>query len=171
MNEIPLTGVSFPASAESVFDKVVSLGWYDGTTSGAAMCSLAALAFRFDILAWGPFQETRVFAFSPLSLEDFEEIIRLFSNLEAPKWPCWFPRWPTGTPGEEALRTALDARLANAKFPEFVVACDSMFKTLLAAERLDAPSRQLIPLEFDGYPAADNFEYWREFLEFEDPAK
>jgi len=164
MNGMSLSNLSFPIPTRSFFDKVISLDWYDGTTSGVVTCSQFMSAFRFDILAWGPYQDTRIFAISPLAVEDFEQIVRLYGDIEVPVWPYWYPKWPTGSPGEELLRTGIDGHLANAKGPEFVVASDSMFETLLAAKRLDASSREQLPGEFDGIPFRDNFDYWKEFL-------
>lgn len=168
MNEMLLSDLSFPIPTRSFFDKVISLDWYDGTTAGMAMCSQSKLAFRFDILAWGPYQETRIFALSPLAVEDFEQTVRQLGEFEVPVWPFWYPKWPSGSPREELLRTGIDGHLANAKNPEFVVASDSMFETLLAARRLDAPSRELLPHEFEGVPYLDNFDYWKEYIGLQD---
>lgn len=79
------SGLSFPAPIESVFNPVISIGWFDGTTSGLALNALRALAFRFDLLDWGPGQEMRIFALSPLPIPEFEEAVKLFGTSQSPK--------------------------------------------------------------------------------------
>jgi hypothetical protein len=147
------------------FDKVVSLDWYDGITSGLAMCSQFSLAFKFDLLAWDESQERRVFAFAPLTVKIFEHIVRRLGRKEtAPEWPIWYPKWPSGLPEKKLLKTEIDKQLTSAKPPDYIIASDSMFTLLLAARRLDGSSRELLPPNFDGVPFRDNFDYWQEYL-------
>jgi hypothetical protein len=128
------------------------------------MSSQFSSAFKFDILAWDGSQERRVFAFSPLAVESFEKIVRLLSRKEAPEWPIWYPKWPSGLPEKKLLKTEFDKQLTSAKDLEYILASYSMFTSLLAARRLDDSTRDLLPLNFDGVPFRDNFDYWEEYL-------
>jgi hypothetical protein len=168
MNELICPDLSFPFPTQLVFDKVVSLDWYDGTSAGAAMCSQPSLAFRFDLIALGPCQEQRIFAFSPLAVEDFKQLVELLSKTEAPEWPMWFPKWPPELSAKESLGREIDACIANAKSPKYVVASDSSSKSILAAKRLDGPAQELLKPNLEASPFFDNFDYWKDFVGLED---
>ncbi|HEX3471072.1 MAG TPA: hypothetical protein VHT28_07785, partial [Silvibacterium sp.] len=81
-----LSQLSFPIPSRLVFEETIARDWYDGITSGFATSMRLDAAFRFDIIAWGPKQETRVFVFSPLDGPCFNEIVELLSSKEAPNW-------------------------------------------------------------------------------------
>jgi hypothetical protein len=155
--------ISFPSPIESCFDKVISIGWYDGTTSGVALASRHLSAFRFDLVDWGPGQDLRIFALSPFSVSDFEEVASLHSRLETPKWPVWYPRWPSEVAMQRCMGLELDAILQRASSPEYVLASESDFKTILAMEPLTLESRALLPPEFDVYPNG-GFDHWQKYL-------
>jgi hypothetical protein len=157
-------GETFPAPVESIFDKVVSLGWYDGTTSGLAFHALRQFACRFDLLDWGPCQEMRVFALSRIAVSDFEQAVGLLSRSETPNWPIWYPRWPISTQEQERMNLELDPILLRAKDPEYVFATESRFERLLAGKQLTAQARAFLPVEFDDQPFG-HFDFWQKFLE------
>jgi hypothetical protein len=159
-----LLNFSFPIALQAVFDKTVASDWYDGLTSGIAKSSQLGVAFRFDIIAWGPSQEKRVFAFSPLNIENFDRIVELLPGQEAGKWPIWLPDWPIWQSEENAQASEIKQLLLKTGPPQYAVASDSMFTTLLAAREFDSSSREHLPATFDGSPFKDNFQYWREFL-------
>lgn len=164
MEEDIFAGIAFPTPIEMVFDNVISIGWYDGTTSGLAVHSSSLLAFRFDLLAWGPSQEVRVFVLSPIAIQGFEQVVKLFSRFEPPQSPIWYPGWPSETQRKSQLESELDSILKQANNAEFVFASQSRFETILAAKRLTQSSRTFVPHEFDAY-GAGNFDYWQGFLE------
>jgi hypothetical protein len=159
-----LSQLLFPIPSRLVFEETIACDWYDGITSGLAMSMRLDTAFRFDIIAWGPEQETRVFVFSPLDRQGFREAVGLLSSKEAPNWPIWFPKWSIWEPGSSPLKDEINRILSNSKPPEFAVASDSMFETLFASRPLDGRTRGLLPSQFDGFPSRDNFDEWREFL-------
>jgi len=160
----PFFDVSFPSLVECVFDKVISLSWYDGTTSGVALSSLHSMAFRFDLIDWGPGQELRVFAISALPVSAFELVVELFNRSEATKWPIWHPRWPNVAQEQEMMSAELNPILAQARSPEFVFATESSFKSIIAAKSLTEAARLMLPAEFDGFPKG-GFGYWQMYLE------
>lgn len=164
-----LLDLSFPIASQAVFDKTVARDWYDGLTSGIARSSELGVAFRFDIIAWGPSQEKRVFAFSPLGIEVFDRIVELLQGQDTPKWPIWFPEWPIWESEENATAFEIRELLSKAGLPQYAVASDSMFTMLLAARTFDSSSRERLPATFDGSPANDNFQYWRELLGLSEP--
>jgi hypothetical protein len=159
-----LLDFSFPIASQAVFDKTVARDWYDGLTSGVTKSSQLEVAFRFDIIAWGPSQEKRVFAFSPLGIEVFDRILELLPSQNTAKWPIWFPEWPIWESEQNAIALEIKELLSKAGLPQYAVASDSMFTTLLAARLFDSASRELLPDKFDGFPSSDNFQYWREHL-------
>jgi hypothetical protein len=105
---------SFPIASHTVFDKTVARDWYEGLTSGITKSSQLGEAFRFDIIAWGPTQQKRVFAFSPLDIEIFDRIVELMQGQGAAKWPIWFPEWPTwrSEENEQAFEIKLRAAIS-----------------------------------------------------------
>jgi hypothetical protein len=154
----------FPSRSLDLFDKILTLGWYDGITSDLACITAASEAFRFDLLAWGPRQDRRVFAISAISASQFDQAVRLLSEFGPPVWPSWHARWPSNEDEGALLGLELDRVLANADRPEFVIEAGSMFETVFAAKNLSGLSLKLLPDHFDGQPYLDNFDYWHQYL-------
>jgi hypothetical protein len=159
-----LSQLSFPISSRLVFDETIARDWYDGVMSGWAMAARFDLAFRFDIVSWGPRQGTRVYAFSLLDSKDFKRIVGLLSTKEEPNWPIWFPKSLVGESEPDSSIDEVNSSLVRAKPPEFVIASDSMFETLFAAKLLDDRMRGLLPSQYEDDPSSDNFDKWKEFL-------
>jgi hypothetical protein len=159
-----LLDFSFPITSQTVFDKTVARDWYDGPTSGITKSSQLGVAFRFEIIVWGPSQEQRVFAFSPLDIGVFDRIVELLRSQKAEKWPMWLPEWPIWRSDESAQASEIKELLSKMGAPQYAVASDSMFTTLLAAREFDNSSREHLPATFDGSPDNDDFQYWKEFL-------
>jgi len=108
-----LLDFSFPIASQTVFNKTVARDWYDGLTSGITKSSQLGVAFRFDIIAWGPSQEKRVFAFSPLDIKVFDRIVELLQGQEVAKWPIWFPEWPIWRSEENAQASEIKQLLSK----------------------------------------------------------
>jgi hypothetical protein len=98
MDITAFSDLSFPASSETVFDKMLWIDWYDGITSGLVVDSAIAKAFRLDILAWGPQQQQRIFVLSELDIREFDQVVALLAEETPPTWPTWDPEWPSGNP-------------------------------------------------------------------------
>lgn len=159
-----LLDFTFPLASQIVFDKIVVRDWYDGPTSGIAKSSRLGTAFSFEILAWGPDQAERVFALSLLGAQAFDRIVVILKHRNAATWPLWLPDWPIWRSEETEQRAEIEELLEKAEDPQYVLASDSMFATLFAAQELDHSSRRHLPASFDGSPAADNFAYWKSLL-------
>lgn len=161
--EFPRT--QFPCPTGDLFHRIIEWDWYEGITGGAVCSDFLASAFRFDILAWGPFQERRIFAFSPIANSAFEEIVSLLARLGQPKWPRWdCLRWPWEDTVAENIREDLERILSSAGRPAFVMETESMFEMVYSIKRPAGPALELLPVRFDGYPASDNYGYWHDYL-------
>ena len=156
--------IAFPAPTESIFSKALFIGWYDGPTSGVVKQLFDSTSFKLDILAWGPGEERRIFALSPLANSDFEAVVTLLSRNQAPKWPQWFPKWPRELNELNSLNSELDGILNRAGNPELVIETDGMFKTASSLKRLSGPIVDLLPATFDAHPTGD-FDGWHHNLE------
>src|SRR2546421_7100861 len=83
---------------ESPFSKVVALGYYDGPTSGAVVCSVCLKAYKFELLNetasdWYSEDGIRVFGLAPFSIpSSFERLVATGSKEGLPHWPIWVPR-------------------------------------------------------------------------------
>ena len=161
MSGILLTD-SLPCPTLSVFERIVALGWYDGITSGLAQRT--GSAFRFDLLAWGPSQERRIFAISSLPASAFDEAVRSFESEDVPTWPKWFPRWPSEPEGLKQLTHALNEILELSERPKHAIETDSMFEVVFAALQLDQVPAGAIPERFEAYPQSDGYDLWHRFL-------
>lgn len=156
-------------SGPTPFGKVLSLGWYDGTTNGLAQCSECSAAFRYDLVAWDSGQDCRIFAFSPITPQAFDRAVSLFATCEAPRWPLWVPWFRFRPPEAERVDTEIEMCLSQSARPEYVVAADGYFKTILSAKPLSGVESEKPPTRFcTGVPATDDFEYWNRFLELRD---
>lgn len=164
VNGILPKDIAFPAPTESIFSKALFIGWYDGPTSGVVKQLSDSKSFKLDILAWGPGQERRIFALSPLAKSDFEMVIDLLSRTGEPNWPRWFPRWPQDLNELNSLSSELDGILSRVGNPELVIETDSMFETASSLKRLAGPILELLPAKFDDHPSGD-FDNWHHHLE------
>jgi hypothetical protein len=73
--------------------RIISLGFYDGTTNGLILFEKAGLVFKYDLISWDGAENWRVFCLAPLRPDDFVEVTNILSSLGEPKWPCWHPVW------------------------------------------------------------------------------
>jgi len=159
-----IQSASLPCPTLSVFTRIVTLGWYDGITSGLAESAINGSAYRFDLLAWGPYQERRIFALSALPDSAFDEAVRLLELLGTPVWPRWSPGWPSAQEDGKRLSRTLDEILEESERPKLAIETDSMFKAVFAARHLDQVPAGMIPERFDAYPQSDTYDLWHRFL-------
>lgn len=160
------TSIAYPS--RTPFGKVLSLGWYDGTTSGLVQCSQCSAAFKYDIVDWDSNQDRRILAFSPISSQEFDGIVELLSRSESPRWPFWNPRWEFDSQEKERITLEIDNHLSRAGNPEYVVASDGGLERVLGMKRLSGPARDRLPAEFDGLPVTDDLNYWKEYIGLQD---
>jgi len=156
--------IPMPSPIGAFFDRILTLGWYDGITDGLVCSPSELIAFRFDILAWGPCQDQRVFAFSPISISMFDDVVRLLGKLGPPEWPCWHTKWPSDSIEADLLSQELNKIPAGAEKPSLVIETESMFKTIYSVRQLSGESVDLIPDHFSGIPRSDNYDYWHQYL-------
>ncbi len=72
--------------------RLISLGFYDGTTSGLIEFEPGAV-FRYDVVGWDDGQDQRIYCLARMPARAFADVVELLSPSEAPHWPQWFPRW------------------------------------------------------------------------------
>jgi hypothetical protein len=87
--------------------RLISLGFYDGTTSGLIELEPGAV-FRYDVVAWDSGQDQRVYCLARMPARAFADLIELLSPSEAPRWPQWFPRWEFSSEGQQSVEKILD---------------------------------------------------------------
>jgi hypothetical protein len=156
--------IPVPFSADSFFERILEMGWYDGITDGLVCGPSGSFAFKFDILAWGPGQDQRIFALAPISIEAFDEVVSFLSRLERPEWPRWSLQWPSDPVESRLISQQLDQFLANVETPSHVIETDSMFKTIQGARQISSDYMKLIPSRFDGSPHLDNYDLWHKYV-------
>jgi hypothetical protein len=167
MNKIEIFDISFPSPSERVFDKMLWTDWYDGITGALVAQTRLAMAFKIDLLAWGPSQWQRIFAVSPFDIHNFDRALQLLAPAAAPTWPKWHPAWPSGTPGNESLSAEIRAIVDTAGRPTHVLASNADFNTIDQIKKLDEAALALLPPRFAGVPFRDNFDHWRKYLAVE----
>jgi hypothetical protein len=158
MDATDFSGLSFPLPTSSVFDRVVSVGWYDGTTSGLAVRTATSEAFAFELIEWGPAQRPRIFALFPLADLGFEAVVALLESSTASE--------------KKSLRVQLEEHSISVESPEYVFASEDYFKTIITSKRLDMHGRNLLPntfRDFNFFGVADDaygsFAFWAKYLE------
>jgi hypothetical protein len=148
---------------DSPFGKFLSLGYYDGTTSGVSECSNCSSLFRYKLVAWDSGQDMRIYSIASLPPSSFESIVKLLTAVEEPRWPFWRPKLSPLTGSEmSSLGAAIDAELSNAKLPTHVVAAEHLDKRILAGRELSATGLGMLPK--DHYPGFADWDFWRTYL-------
>ena len=159
--------ISFPSPSECVFDKILWTDWYDGITGAIAAQTRFAMAFKIDLLAWGPSEWQRIFAVSPLEIQNFDRVVALLARGVTPPWPNWDIAWPSGTTENEGLGAEIEMIMNTAGRPTHVLASNAKFNVINQVKELDEASLALLPQRFEGVPFRDNFDYWRQYLAVE----
>ncbi|MFZ0395377.1 MAG: hypothetical protein WCF17_20855 [Terracidiphilus sp.] len=158
-----LSLISTPCKTTLLFDRILTIDWYDGFTSGAVNCAAESSAFRFDLIAWGPGQSRRIFAFSRIETSAFENVVQLWSLLEPPQSPVWHIPWRLMQADLLNWNGKLDSILANAAKQEIAMETDNLFQTAFAARAISAEAPAL-PEDFGVCPPPDDYEAWHRFI-------
>jgi len=143
----------------SPFAKIISLGFYDGTTFGVAQCSQCSRSYRYELVAWDSGQDLRVFSLATLPQQSFSEVVKLLSRAGSPTWPFW----SAALASEPTVSDQLDAELAKAESPSCVVAGRQIDKELLLGRNLTDDARTRLPTD-KGYPDAEGWVFWKTYL-------
>ncbi len=158
--------LSTDSPIRSPFAKILSLGFYDGTTSGVAQCSRCLESYRYELVTWDSGQDTRIYSVAPLPQESFEAIVRLVSVVEKPIWPLWLPTLPSGD--QSLLVTDIDLELAKAKEPTHVIASLKLEDEILAGKEIAKLERDRLP-KGQTYPGIEHWDFWRTYLNLDVP--
>jgi hypothetical protein len=70
------------SAMRSPFGRIISLGFYDGTTSGVAQCSHCSRFYKYELVAWDSSQDLRIYSLAALPQESFEALLKLLSGVE-----------------------------------------------------------------------------------------
>ncbi len=161
--ELKLCGVNFEKTA-SPFNRILCLGYYDGPTSGLARCTKSQKAYRFELVAWDPGFENRIYSLAETDVQVFDSVVQVLARLEAPHWPFWTPRWQFGSSLEES-RTSSEIDQALSRIPpaSLLIATDHLDKNILACRALEAAVRSRMPKE-GTLPDSKDWSFWREYL-------
>lgn len=151
----------------SPFDKVVSLGYYDGTTHGLARCRSCATCYSYALQAWDGDQETRVYSMGQVPPRDFENLVSELSLEQEQTWPLWVPNFANPSHRTKTI-LALAKNLLQSHDPQFVIAAVSPERKILAIKRLTSSSK--MHLTSRNYPRPEDWVFWRGFLEIEEKA-
>jgi hypothetical protein len=153
-----------PDSAmRSPFGKIISLGFYDGTTSGVAQCSHCFKAYRYELVAWDSGQDTRIYSLANLPQEAFDAMVGLLSGIKGPTWPFWEPNLPSDSTEGRAMNAAIDTQLAKAESPARVIASRQLDKEILASREITLAARVKLPVARN-YSNMKDWEFWRTYL-------
>jgi len=84
----------------SPFTRMISLGWFDGSTDGVVQCGTCGTPYKFSILAiddgsydfdsWNKGRDLIVYGLAELSENDFDKIVAILAVTEPPRWPEWY---------------------------------------------------------------------------------
>jgi hypothetical protein len=141
--------------------RLISLDYYDGTTSGLIRLDEAATDYRYDLVAWDSNQDIRVFCLSSLAPFAFDKAVEVISILGKPSWPCWYPLWKfTSQQEREATERRLNAIVGDQSGPYAVaVLCADLCGEITRAMTLSGESYQMAE-EFRHTRAKQPFEKW-----------
>lgn len=143
----------------SPFEKLLSLGYYDGTVSGLAQCRSCRKIFYYRLVAWDERQDIRIFFLAHTKTEVFDNLVELFSRFSQPRWPLWFPVLTAEE--TRAISHQIDTLLASIENPSYVIAAESPEKAIIAARLIEASEQS--PKSAD-FPEPSEWAYWKGYL-------
>jgi hypothetical protein len=153
---------SFPVKPP--FGRFVSLGYYDGTTSGVAQCSDCSSTFRYELAAWDSRQNIRVYSIASLPRNSFDTVVKLLSAVDEPRWPFWYPKLSSEP---SPLNVAIDAELSRVERPTYAVAAEHLEREILAGKEITATGLASLPKDQD-FPNLADWDFWRAYLELDE---
>lgn len=101
--------------------KMITVGYYDGPTSGLVECEVCSRVYKFAMVDWDDRQEVRIHALAPISPTAFTRIEQI-KERHGPKLWLTVPE--------------IDEILAEAKAPTMVAAFSRWGETVFAARNL-----------------------------------
>jgi hypothetical protein len=123
-------GTKFP----SPFTRLVALGYYDGPTQGILECGAAGDTYKFDLIDG---DDLRLYSLAPLPKGSFDEVVRLLTPYQQPRWPAWCPLWsfPSDSVRQEVEKET-DRILSGAGPGEWVVAAEDVLGEIVSARKM-----------------------------------
>jgi len=127
---------------QSLFDRIICLGWYDGPLEG--ICSSGGADFRYDLADDADVLRYRVFRLAPLpngSVSRFMDAMYRFGQLadgEIPPSPMWVPMWQFPTPQDQTHAENLsDSIMESATAPSVAFCWDFHDARVTAGRAID----------------------------------
>jgi hypothetical protein len=152
------------SAMRSPFGRIISLGFYDGTTSGVAQCLHCSRFYKYELVAWDSSQDLRIYSLAALPQESFEALLKLLSGVERPTSPIWIPILPSDSSQDmSVLKRSIDAELAKAEPPSHVIASRHLDQEILARKEISDAARIKLPKSQD-YPGKADWEFWQAYL-------
>jgi hypothetical protein len=133
--------------------RILSLGYYDGTTNG--LLRTGAHAFQYDLVSWDQEQNRRVYCLAPITLGAFGQAVEALLELGEPTWPFWNPVWRFTT---EERRIAAEHALDVLSTAEYDI--------VVFAEDLSKQPQEAIPLSEEGRRQATKYRADRSLQPF-----
>jgi len=129
----------------SPFQRILSFGYYDGTTAGVAQCVGCSVAYKYDLLAWDEDQDMRIFGLAPLPSGSFSELLAASAVLGEPRWPTWVPVWQFSSETiQNKVESRIQAVLNKAGPLTFVVATNDISNNFVAGKRITETNVELV---------------------------
>jgi hypothetical protein len=123
----------------SPFAKVISLGFYDGPTSGVLQCETCSANHKFDMLDWDEQQEVRIFRLAQLPSGSLDRCVRVYADIGSPRWPLWVPSVESSSPEtRDAVNRTVQQVLDSAEPATVVMAWVPSADMILSATRVPA---------------------------------
>ena len=142
---------------QSLFDRIICLGWYDGPLEG--ICSGQGAEYRYDLVDDADVLRYRVFRLAPLpdgSVARFLDAMYSYGQLDIgdePAAPLWVPMWQFPSPDNQSAAEALsDSILQSATTPELAFCWDFDDARVTACRAItndDAPADWFVWLGLD----------------------
>jgi hypothetical protein len=152
------------SAMRSPFGRIISLGFYDGTTSGIAQCSHCSRFYKYELVAWDSNQDVRIYSLADVPQESFDALVRLLSVVKGPTWPFWVPILPSDSgPEVGVLKRAIDSELAKAEPPGQVIVSRHLDREILASKELSDEARVKLPKSIN-YPDMGDWGFWQAYL-------
>jgi hypothetical protein len=157
--ELPVT-----SAVPSPFGRLICLGYYDGPTGGVAECETCLATYLFDLVAWSPEQDVRIFSLTEERVGTLDRLAEAISPLGPARWPYWCPIWKFKSQDEEEdVTKKVDLILKLEKPASVLIATVRLDKEILAAREITDFARPLLPKRRSIPPEGD-WIFWSEYL-------
>lgn len=147
---------------DSPFDRILVVEWYDGPTSGVAVCADCGAEYTFRMAAWDDAHEQRVYALSRLPNGSLTQLVDACKGAGMPRWPVWWPAIFASDQARSEAWSAANRILESSGDTQFVIASRDLTHTIDACRRLRNSSESESARSLQEREAA--FVEWMTFL-------